>query len=135
MKLTYLSILISVFVVVFPALGHAYCTQADAAGRWQVYSLASDGATTECGIVINSYGNMAKSTCTQYYNYQIAYTPLSGGTINLKDAAQCLYKGTFVFGGLKLVIRHLTLSKDKTTAQGIGTDPRGFAFMFNFTKK
>ena len=114
-------------------VAHASCIQADAAGNWQAYAVSSNGNVTRCKITVNSSGLMSNNTCTQYFSSSSQTGVMTGGKINLSAGSTCTFTGSFNLGGAVNLVRHLTISKDKISAEGIGTFSGG-AFSLNLTK-
>lgn len=115
--------------VVSSVSAQAACTQASAAGRWSVYSMNSDDDVVRCTVSVNSYGTIARTTCTGYYSTQSASVPLSNGRITLADPTRCAFRGSLTFGNAVNTIREMSLSSDRLVAQGIGTYPGGTFFL------
>lgn len=122
---------LSLGTMVAPA--YSACTQADIAGTWQAYSVgatANGGYWVQCRVSVNSNGTIANNTCIDSGNNAATMT---NGKVTLTSSARCTYTGNFRLGGALNTIRHATLAKSKTTAEGVGVFPGG-VFRFSLTK-
>ena len=123
-------LLVSLLAGAVPAVSaQAACVQADAAGRWSVYSMNSDDDVVRCAVTVNAYGTIARTTCTGYYGSSSATVPMAGGKITLSDTLRCSFRGSITFNGVVNTIREMSLSPNKQVAQGIGTFPGGSFFL------
>lgn len=135
LKLKIARTLVGIILGVSGVQGAAYasCTQADGAGSWQAYSIFAESggsAWLRCRLSINSVGTVATNACTRSDGVTASMT---NGHINLVNAARCTFTGSFKLHGILNTIRHSTMSRDKISAEGVGTYPGGI-FSFNLTK-
>lgn len=135
LKLKIARLLVGAILGICGAQGAAYasCTQADGAGSWQAYAIVAESggsAWFRCRLSINSVGTVATNTCTRSDGVTGSMT---NGKIKLVNSTLCTFNGSFNLGGSLNTIRHLTMSKDKISIEGVGTYPYGI-FSFNLTK-
>jgi len=112
---------------------NAACNQADLAGVWQIYSTGWDSSGSwwsRCKVRINSGGAMSNGRCSNSLGQA---GPMTNGSATLVSAAACTFRTQSRFDGELNKVIHGTLSKDKTTASGVGTLPGG-KFIFTMSK-
>lgn len=128
-------LLFAVALAMLPAAASAQaaCSQASAAGRWNIHALANSGQVTRCAVSINSFGKIAPATCATYGAFT-GNVALSGGTVTMSNAARCAFRGTIVFDGVVNTVQDLALSRDAGNAAGIGTAPPAATFILNMTR-
>jgi hypothetical protein len=120
--------------VLAPMAASAACTQANIAGRWNVYTFSVNGgqpAWVRCRIIVSATGSVTNTTCTAHTGQSL---PLTGAHIDLTGAPICVYGGGFSLAGSANQLRHLTLSLDKQTASGVGVAPPAGAFTIEMVK-
>ena len=109
---------------------NATCTQANMVGTWEAYSLsAQTGIWTRCKMTVTTTGAFTNASCV---DLDANAAPVTGN-VKLLNGALCAFNGKIVAGGETSTIKHMTLSQDKITAEGVGTFPGG-TFIFSLTK-
>jgi hypothetical protein len=120
--------------VMAPMAASAACTQANIAGRWNIYVSGLNGGVASwvrCRIIVSATGSVANTTCNAHTGQPL---PLTGAQINLTGAPICVYQGSFNLAGSANQLRHMTLSLDKQTASGAGFQPGVGAFTVQMIK-
>ena len=113
----------------------AACTQADAAGSWQVYSFGYQRGYepywVRCDLQVKPNGVFDNSTS--------ACSNSNGGSANtfgfvrLIGTQGCIFNGYIYVGGTRSDITRATMNRSKDHVDGVGTFPGGL-FFFNMTK-
>ena len=128
-KLTFVGACISIFLGSVAA--HAACSHADLAGEWQVYSNnttnSGRGYRVECSLNIAKDGTLGYSICRSSSGKR---APVENGRWTLASAANCSYRGSFLWMTAPNQITQMTLSNDKRSGSGAGKFSDG---QFTFT--
>jgi hypothetical protein len=120
--------------VLLPTVGQAACTLAQMQGVWQAYSVGWDGIQANwarCKLTVNAAGRITTGSCTTSDG---TTAPATNGSFALQAANTCTYTGRFTVSGFVNQLRHMTLSRDKESANGIGTSTPPITFVFSLTK-
>lgn len=120
-----------VLMNVFITSAWAGCTQANAAGHWNVYVDGKDGWAF-CPMNINAAGVIAAgSRCTDSNG---AYrTVLAGSKITVKPS--CVASARVALsGGLVTIFSHMTFTRNKFQFSGLGSDNLGGTFTYTGIK-
>jgi hypothetical protein len=120
---------LAISLTLSPAIADAACTQADLAGSWQAYVFNSQEQWFRCRLQINGAGDVADTTCVT----TSTSAALTRGTVDLIAPAVCTYTAQYKLKGFPHKIDHITLSKDKTIATGVGF-AGNVKFIVHFTK-
>jgi hypothetical protein len=117
-----------------PAVASAACTQADVAGTWYAYVYGVDGGVgswARCKLRVDAAGDVRDIPCQTSANQSL---DLTNGRITLRHGDQCAYSARFRIGPDEIYdVRHITLSRDKITAEGAGI-VEGRAIIVSLTK-
>ena len=113
----------------------AACTQANAAGIWQVYSMGYQRGYepywTRCVLQVNGSGNFLNGTkCTDMQGREVA----ASGQLRLISGPVCAYAGHISHAGIRSDVRHATLDRAKNHLDGVGTFSGGL-FFFNANRR
>jgi hypothetical protein len=113
----------------------AACTQADAAGNWQVYSSSAENGFSSvwsyCTLNIRPNGTFdtGGSSCT----WMDGGTRRAWGLVRLVGAPGCIYNGYIYVNGIRNDVIRATLNRSKDHVSGVGRFPNG-GFFFNMTR-
>jgi hypothetical protein len=124
------TLLIGGLAVGLSQTAYAACTQADAAGSWQTYSINSEAVWVSCKINVSTTGTIANTNCFSSFGSSGLF---SSGKLKLTSASACTYVGSFKLNGATNTVRSATMTKDKLIVNGVGTYAGG-SFNFNMTK-
>jgi hypothetical protein len=103
-----------------PVAASAACTQADMAGTWYAYIYGVDSGVASwarCKLRADANGDIRDIPCSTSAGVQLE---LTNATVTLRVGAECAYSARFKIDGVVYAVRHITLSRDKITAEGAG---------------
>lgn len=130
------SVMLLAAILALPASSaFAACSQADATGVWQVYSLGYQRGYepywTRCVLLLNPQGQFRPGTkCADMLGREVP----ASGHLRLSSAPICSFTGQIVMGGLRSVVNHATLGRAKDHVEGAGSFPGGL-FLFSASKR
>jgi hypothetical protein len=117
--------------ILAPTIASAACTSADLKGGWRIY-ITDYTYNGTCPARFNILGNVVAVTTCRTIDSAVV-EQLEEGRLRLRSAATCLFNGVLKIGGENNIIKSFTLSMDKTTGFGVGTNDNG-PFEVEFTK-